>query len=109
MAPSAFACSVMCIWNREPTCWGNRVFPDLAWGGEQKIWADDPTSGEVRFIAPGAGAWIRPSFGRKNTFTYMFTIADAQNVRLGAGIRGNYAIVNDGWFLDDWKLRRAEG
>lgn len=87
------------------------VFPDLvmAWGGEQKIWADDPTSGEVRFIAPGAGAWIRPSFGRKNTFTYMFTIADAQNVRLGAGIRGNYAIVNDGWFLDDWKLRRAEG
>jgi len=86
------------------------LFPDLvmAWNGDQKIWADDPVSGEVRFIAPGAGAWTRPSFGRKNTFTYVFTLPEAQNVRLGAGIRGNFAIVNNGWFLDDWTLRRAE-
>lgn len=86
------------------------VFPDLvmAWNGDQKIWADDPESGEVRLIAPGSGAWMRPTFGRKNTFTYIFTIEQAQNVRLGAGIRGNHAIANDGWFLDDWSLRRAE-
>mgnify|MGYP001186455908 CR=1 FL=1 len=86
------------------------VFPDLvmAWSGEQKIWADDPVSGEVRFIAPGASGWIRPSFGRKNTFTYMFTLTKAQNTPIGAGIRGNFAIVNNGWFLDNWSLRRAE-
>ncbi len=86
------------------------VFPDLVmgWNGDQKIWADDPLSGEVRFIAPGAGEWMLPLFGRKNSFTYQFTLTEAQTVRLGAAIRGNFAIANDGWFLDDWSLRRAE-
>lgn len=86
------------------------LFPDLvmAWDGDRKIWADDPESGEVRFIAPAADGWLRPTFGRKNSFTYPFTISEAQTVRLGAAIRGNHAIANNGWFLDDWSLRRAE-
>jgi hypothetical protein len=86
------------------------LFPDLVmeWQGTQKIWADDPESGEVRFIAPGAGGWLRPTFGRKNSYQHQFTIEEAQTVRIGAAIRGNHAIVNNGWFLDDWSLQRIE-
>lgn len=87
------------------------LFPDLvmAFNGNQKIWSDDPAAGEVRLISPESSeAWIRPLFGRKNTFSQYFTIEQAQTVRLGAAIRGNFAILNDGWFLDDWSLRRAE-
>lgn len=86
------------------------LFPDLVmeWQGTRKIWADDPESGEVRFIAPGAGGWLRPTFGRKNSYQHQFTLETAQTVRIGAAIRGNHAIVNNGWFLDDWSLRRVE-
>jgi hypothetical protein len=86
------------------------LFPDLVmeWQGTRKIWADDPESGEVRFIAPGAGGWMRPTFGRKNSYQHQFVIEEAQTVRIGAAIRGNHAIVNNGWFLDDWSLRRVE-
>ena len=86
------------------------LFPDLVmeWQGTRKIWADDPESGEVRFIAPGAGGWLRPAFGRKNSYQHQFAIETAQTVRIGAAIRGNHAIVNNGWFLDDWSLRRIE-
>ncbi len=85
------------------------LFPDLimAWNGDQKVWADDPDSGEMRFIAPGAGDWRRVTFGRKNTLSHTFTIAEAGNVRLGVAIRGRFAIANNGWFFDDWSLRRA--
>ena len=87
------------------------LFPDLVmdWVGDQKIWADDPLAGEVRLIVGGGGTgWMLPTPGRKNTFTHAFTIDQPQTVRVGAGIRGRYAIPNNGWFLDDWSLRRAE-
>jgi hypothetical protein len=85
------------------------LYPDLimAWNGNQKVWADDPDSGEMRFIAPGAPGWRRVAFGRKNTFTHTFTIGEATNVPLGVAIRGRFAIANNGWFLDDWSLRRV--
>lgn len=89
------------------------LFPDLIMdytADGQKVWADDPYSGEVRFIVTGAGTdWFLPAFGRKNTFTHTFTVTQPQNVRVGVGIRGRFAILNNGWFLDDWYLRRIEG
>ena len=75
----------------------------------QKIWATDPFAGEIRFISPSGGTgWLAPTFGQKNSFTHTFTITEAQTVRLGAGIRGRYAIANNGWFLDDWSLQKVE-
>jgi hypothetical protein len=86
------------------------LFPDLVMGfaDGQKIWADDPLAGEVRLLGGGGTGWMLPAFGRKNTFTHTFTIDQPQSVRVGAGIRGRYALPNNGWFLDDWSLRRVE-
>jgi hypothetical protein len=87
------------------------LFPDLVmgWANDQKVWADDPLAGEVRLIVGGGGTgWLLPNFGRKNTFTHTFTLDQPQTIRVGAGIRGRYALPNNGWFLDDWSLRRVE-
>jgi len=87
------------------------VFPDLVVGYDngQKLWAPDPFSGEVRFVVTGAGTdWFPPAFGRKNTFTHIFTVNNAQTIRVGAGLRNRYGLMNNGWFIDDWSLRRIE-
>jgi hypothetical protein len=86
------------------------VFPDLYmdYQNGRKIWADDPNTGQFRFIAPGATGWMGTVYGRKNSLTHTFTIDNAEEVPIGAAMRGNHAIMNDGWFLDDWSLRRVE-
>lgn len=87
------------------------LFPDLVVGynGNQKIWAPDPFSGEVQFLIGGmAYGWNYPAFGRKNTLQQTFTITQTQNVRLGIWVRGRFAIANNGWFFDDWSLRRRQ-
>ena len=86
------------------------VFPDLVAGYEngRKVWATDPSAGEVRFIVGGGRSdWLYPNFGQKNTLTHSFTIQQAQTVRLGIEVRGRYALANNGWFMDDWSLRRG--
>ena len=87
------------------------IFTDLYvdFRNGQKVWANDPFAGEIRFIAPGGGTgWFGPAYGRKNSFTHSFTISEAQSARIGVGIRGRYAIANNGWFLDDWSLQKVE-
>ncbi|MEZ4594594.1 MAG: hypothetical protein R3D55_26135 [Chloroflexota bacterium] len=83
------------------------VFPDLVVGYQngQKIWAPDPLSGEVKLIAGnGTTGWLLPQFGQKNHFQTTFTITSPQTVKVGAAMRGRWAIENNGWFLDDWGL-----
>ena len=87
------------------------VFPDLVIGydGQNKIWADDPAAGEVRLIVGNGGTgWLRPVFGRRNTFEHVFSIDQPQTLRVGAAIRGRYAIPNNGWFLDHWTLKQVQ-
>lgn len=86
------------------------LFPDLVvdYVNGEKVWAPDPLSGEVRLIAGSGGtAWILPTFGQKNTFTYTFTLSQPQTMRVGAAMRGRWAIRNNGWFMDDWWLYRV--
>jgi hypothetical protein len=87
------------------------VFPDLVDGytaDHRKIWAPDPLSGEVRLVVNSGGTdWMLPAFGRKNTFYHNFEITTAQQVRVGMAARGRWAILNNGWFMDDWALRRV--
>lgn len=87
-----------------------QVYPDLYMDFQNgmKIWADDPLTGQFRFIAPGATGWMGTTYGRKNTFTHTFTVEQAQQVRVGTAMRGNHAILNDGWFMDDWTLKRVQ-
>lgn len=86
------------------------VFPDLVdeYVGGEKVWAPDPLSGEVRLIAGDGGTeWMLPTFGRKNTYAHLFRVETAQEVRVGAAMRGRWAILNNGWFMDDWGLVRV--
>jgi hypothetical protein len=88
------------------------VYPDLVVGYRadgSKIFADDVLSGEVRFIdGSGGTGWMLPAFGQWNRLTHDFEVTAPQTIRLGVGIRGRWAIENNGWFLDQWSLRRVD-
>jgi len=88
------------------------LFPDLVVGynNGEKIWAPDPLSGEVKLIAGNRNTgWLLPTFGQKNRFRYAFTLNQTENVRVGAAMRGRWAIQNNGWFMDDWDLYKLDG
>lgn len=88
-----------------------RAYPDLVMGynNGQKIFADDPLAGEIRFIAPGGGSgWLPPAFGTWNTLEHLFTVDTAQTVRIGIAVRGRYALSNNGWFFDNWSLAAVQ-
>jgi hypothetical protein len=86
------------------------VFPDLVVGytsGGSKIWAPDPLSGEVRLGADGQRTgWVLPTFGQKNTIRHDFTVSQGKVVDVTAAFRGRWAILNNGWFMDDWRLTK---
>jgi len=87
------------------------VFPDLVvdYANGQKVWPSDPNLGEVRFIVGSGGSgWLAPIAGQKNVMSYTFTIQARQTIRVGLGVRGKFAIDNNGWFLDDWSLTRVQ-
>lgn len=87
------------------------IFPDLVSGydGGNKVWASDPYSGEVRFIVDNGGSgWLLPAFGQRNTLTHTFTVNAPRAVRVGVAVRGRYALPNNGWFMDNWSLKRLQ-
>ena len=88
-----------------------KIYPDLVMDytpSGAKIWADDVLAGEVQMIADGrAESWMLPTFGQRNVFSTTFTIAEPRTVRVGVGVRGRWAILNNGWFMDDWTLQRV--
>jgi hypothetical protein len=47
-----------------------------------------------------------PAFGQKNRYVQTFVVDAAQEVEVGAAMRGRWAILNNGWFMDDWRLMR---
>lgn len=85
------------------------LFPDLvmAYENGQKVWADDFLAGEVKLQAGASNTgWLYPTFGQKNTLRYTFTINQTQTITVGAAVRGRFALLNNGWFLDEWSLYR---
>ncbi len=89
------------------------LYPDLIMGytGDgQKIWADDPLSGDVKLLAGATETgWMLPTFGQKNSYTLIFTVSQPQTMMVGVAIRGRFAINNNGWFLDNFSLHRLGG
>ncbi|MGH2537778.1 MAG: hypothetical protein ACRDHL_10320 [Candidatus Promineifilaceae bacterium] len=85
-------------------------FPDMVDGYQPdgtKIWAPDPLSGEVQFyVDRPRGGWTFPTFGERNQLSYAFSQGGAGMVELGVAFRGRWAILNNGWFMDDWSLTR---
>ncbi len=86
------------------------VFPDMIDGytaNGTKIWAPDPLSAELQFIAGNSvGNWIFPIIGQRNSYQHAFQVPTAGFYRIGVGFRGRWAIENNGWFMDDWSLRQ---
>ena len=89
-----------------------RLFPDLVvdYQNGEKIFADDPYSGEVAFIIDGQQSdWLLPDIGQRNQLVQLFTVTQSGTQEIGAAIRGRYALQNNGWFMDMWTLQRVEG
>ncbi|MCB8945486.1 MAG: hypothetical protein H6658_17185 [Ardenticatenaceae bacterium] len=85
-----------------------RFFPDLVADYEngQKIFATDPYSGEVAFILDGIQTeWQLPAIGQRNQLVRQFTVTQAGTQEIGVAMRGRYALVNNGWFMDMWTLQ----
>lgn len=86
------------------------VFPDMVDSYTEngdKSWAPDPLSAEFRFLSGDTvGNWIFPSFGERNTYRHAFQINSAGQYRVGVAFRGRWAILNNGWFLDNWSLHQ---
>ncbi len=86
------------------------VFPDMVDGYTEngdKIWAPDPLSAELRFLTGDTvGNWIFPNFGERNTYRHAFQINSTGQYRVGVAFLGRWAILNNGWFLDNWSLRQ---
>ncbi len=89
-----------------------KVVPDLVagyWEGE-KYAPSDPYLGEVRFIVGNNSTdWFAPAVFQQNSLTHRFTINSTQTIPVGLGVRGKFAIENDGWFIDDWSLVKVGG
>jgi hypothetical protein len=83
------------------------VYEDFEDG--KKIFATNPDAAETRLIAGGGATnWQTQNYGQKNVVTYTFTLNSAQMIPVGIGLRGRYAIANNGWFLDNFSLRRVQ-
>jgi hypothetical protein len=73
----------------------------------RKVWASDPQSGELQFIVDvPASQWYFPTFGQKNTLMHAFEVTEARTYRIGVAFRGRWAILNNGWFMDDWSIQQ---
>jgi hypothetical protein len=84
-------------------------FPDLVADYEngEKIFADDPYAGEVAFIVDGQQTdWELPRIGERDQKFYRFTVTAAGVHEIGVAMRGRFALVNNGWFMDMWSLHQ---
>ncbi len=90
-----------------------KVYPDMIVDYDEdgnKIWAPDPLSGELRFIVGEFKSdWILPVFGQQNIYVHRFDLSSYEgSITIGAAFRGRWAILNNGWFMDDWSLYRVQ-
>ena len=88
-----------------------KMFADIVekWENREKQWAQDPYAAEFRFlVGDGGTVWTPQNFGRINVHNYTFTVDQTKTIPIGIGLRGRYAIANNGWFVDDLSLRRVE-
>ncbi|MGB1252630.1 MAG: LysM peptidoglycan-binding domain-containing protein [Candidatus Promineifilaceae bacterium] len=84
------------------------IFPDqvVAYEGGGKIYATGDAS-QVRLFANNGQTtgWLFPTIGQKNTITYQFTVDSTQTVTVGVGMLGKYGLINNGFFVDNLRLR----
>ncbi len=86
------------------------IYPDLVVDydvNDNKVFAPDPLSGEVRLAASSTGTeWLNGTdieFGEYNILTLEF-VADATTMQLSIECRGRWGLQNNGWFIDALEL-----
>ncbi|MFT5196939.1 MAG: LysM repeat protein [Cellvibrionaceae bacterium] len=83
-----------------------RAFSDMVTdykGG--KKYATDPVSAEVRLFAGGNDTgFLTMPLGKPGEARLNFTLDSAQTIRVGAGLRGRFALESNGYFIDHWEL-----
>ena len=84
------------------------VFPDqvASYEGGGKVYAS-PESAQVQLFTNNGQTtgWIFPTIGQANTLTFQFTVDSTQTVTVGVGLLGRYGLINNGFFVDNMKLR----
>ena len=88
-----------------------KMFADIVekWENRQKVWAQDPTAAEFRFLVGNGGTvWTTQRYGQINVHNFTFTIDQLQTITIGLALKGKYAIANNGWFIDDLSLKRVD-
>ena len=88
-----------------------KMFADIVqkWEDRAKVWPADPTAAEFHFVVGDGGTfWTKQNYGQINVHNWTFTVDQLQTMTVGIGLRGKYAIANNGWFIDDLSLRRVE-
>lgn len=87
------------------------VFPDLVMRYENgvKVYADDPFAGMIRLVRDGhRGDWILPAFGLWDIMVFDLQFDEpAENVVLGVELHSPFPLLNNGWFTDQWVLRKT--
>lgn len=83
-----------------------RAFSDMVTGYQGgKKYASDPVAAEVRVFAGGNDTgFLTMPIGQPGNAVLNFTINSAQSVRVGAGLRGRFALESNGYFIDHWEL-----
>lgn len=88
-----------------------KMFADIVdkWENRAKQWAQDPTAAEFHFlVGDGGTVWTSQNYGQINVHNFTFTIDQTKTIPIGIGLKGKYAIANNGWFIDDLSVRRVE-
>ncbi len=87
------------------------LFPDVfeGYANNQKVAPANLDAAQMSLFAGNSGTgWVRHPYLRPYTASHTFTITEPQKVPVGLGLRGVYAIANNGWFIDNLSLRRIE-
>jgi len=84
------------------------VFPDQveAYENGGKRYASGDAAQIELFAHNGQTTGSRfPIIGQANTMTFRFTVDSAQSVTVGIKMIGRYGLINNGFFVDNMKLR----
>ncbi|MEM8858750.1 MAG: LysM peptidoglycan-binding domain-containing protein [Chloroflexota bacterium] len=86
-----------------------RAFSDMVKsysGGKQ--FSDDGAAAEALVFAGGnSTGWNFMPIGQRGELRLNFTVDSTQSVRVGASLRGRFALENNGFFIDHWELVRV--
>ncbi len=88
------------------------VFPDLVtdYADSGKIYSSDGLAGEIRLFGGESVSIWQPltKVGEHNIIIYRFAIESTGEYIVGANMRARYGLLNNGFFMDDWKLQAVQ-